>query len=257
MSFTNINGFKIFYEIEGKGEPVFLLHHGFGCAEMWKDIYPCLSEKGYQVVMYDRRGYGKSARGDDFTDFYRSDEFRILSMEELEHLRDFLGIESFHIVGQCEGGVVGADYSASYPGRVKSLVTASTQCHSPTDMVEFNRTKFAKPFGELDSHLIEKFMHWHGSHKAEENFNLFRTYGGAYGRRYFDLRPVLKSVKCPALVMYPDRSALFEIEQAVDFYRSLPMGELAVIPQCGHNTYEQKPGEYIRILLDFLGCHSS
>jgi len=67
-----------------------------------------------------------------------------------------------------------------------------------------------------------------------------------------DLRPHLPSVTCPTLVLYPDRSILFEVEQAVAFYRHLPRGELAVLPRCGHNTYEDRPGEYIRHVLDFL-----
>ena len=57
MPFTNINHIKIYYEVLGDGDSVVLLHHGFGCTKMWKDIYPALVENGYRVVMYDRRGY--------------------------------------------------------------------------------------------------------------------------------------------------------------------------------------------------------
>jgi pimeloyl-ACP methyl ester carboxylesterase len=79
-----------------------------------------------------------------------------------------------------------------------------------------------------------------------------RTRGGAYGSEFFDLRPMLPAISAPSLILYPDRSALFEVEQAVAFYRGLVRGELAIIPRCGHNTYDHKPGEYIRLVLDFL-----
>ncbi len=62
MAFANINGFDLYYEIHGKGDPVILLHHGFGCTRMWEDIFPALIEYGYQVVLYDRKGYGRSQR---------------------------------------------------------------------------------------------------------------------------------------------------------------------------------------------------
>jgi hypothetical protein len=36
------------------------------------------------------------------------------------------------------------------------------------------------------------------------------------------------------------------------FYRHLARGELAVFPKCGHNTYEQRPDDYVRAILDFI-----
>ena len=58
MPFANINGIKVYYEVHGDGDTIVLLHYGFGSTKMWKDIYPRLVEKGYRVIMYDRRGYG-------------------------------------------------------------------------------------------------------------------------------------------------------------------------------------------------------
>lgn len=89
MSFVNIRGIKVYYEVHGDGDTIVLLHHGFGSTKMWKDIYPSLVEKGYRVIMYDRRGYGQSERGTDFEEFYVSDRFCLESVEELALLRKF------------------------------------------------------------------------------------------------------------------------------------------------------------------------
>jgi pimeloyl-ACP methyl ester carboxylesterase len=56
---------------------------------------------------------------------------------------------------------------------------------------------------------------------------------------------------CPSLVIYPDRSFIFEVEQGLAFYRHLLDGELMVLPNCGHNTYEERPAEYLQAILDF------
>jgi pimeloyl-ACP methyl ester carboxylesterase len=255
VPFETIHGKKIYYEVHGSGDTVVLLHHGFGCTRMWKEIYPSLLKAGYRVLMYDRRGYGQSEKGDDFQEFYESDRFRPESVRELAVLRDKLGLDSFHIIGQCEGGVVGVDFAGSYPHCVKTLFISSTQCYSEITMAEFNSIYFPQPFLELKPELREKFIEWHGANHAETSYNQFRKYGGAYGRNIFDLRPLLPRVSCPALVLYPDRSALFAVEQAIAFYRHLPKGELAVLPGCGHNTYEQRPKEYTRLALDFLRRH--
>ena len=257
MPFENINGIKIYYEIHGYGDTLVLLHHGFGCTKMWKDIYPRLVKKGYRVIMYDRRGYGQSERGADFEEFYVCDRFRSESANELNQLMDVLQIDSFHLVGQCEGGVIAIDYAAKFPARVKTIATSSTQCYSEIPMSEFNNQKFPNVFQELSQAQKQKFIEWHGKDFAGKLYNQFRRYGGAYGKDIFDLRPQLPNVLCPSLVLYPDRSFLFEVGQGVAFYRHLSHGELAVLPNCGHNTYEHQPKEYIRCVLNFLKRHNS
>ena len=252
-----MRGQEIYYEIHGRGVPVVMLHHGFGSSKMWKKIFPSLVEAGYQVVMYDRPGYGRSAGGDDFNETYVSDAFRSECVRELDQLINFLDLDSFHLVGQCEGGVIAVDYAAQFADRVKTVVTSSTLCRSKFTMTDFNKGKFPLSFQELEPGMRDKLIYWHGADYAESFYNRCRRYGGAYGRDYFDLRPELSKVDCPALVIYPDRSSLFEVEQGVDFYRHLPAGELAVLAKCGHNTYEQQPGEYVHQILGFLGRHHS
>jgi len=254
MPFEKINNLQVYYEVHGEGEAIILMHHGFGCTKIWKDIYPRLAAQGYKVVAYDRRGFGRSERGDDFPDFYETDRYRPESVEELRILKEILGIKECHLVGQCEGGVVGVDYAVKYPREVKTLTVASTQCYGEVTMVEFNATKFAARFTDLEPTLKARMVEWHGE-KAEINYNQFVKYGGAYGVEYFNLRPALPLVSCPTLVIYPDRSSIFRVEQGVTFYRHLPRGELAVFPKCGHNTYDQRPEDYARTVLDFIMRH--
>ncbi len=252
MPYLNVNGTNCYYEIHGEGETVLLLHHGFGCTRIWKEIYPELVDEGYRVVMYDRRGYGRSEEGPDFDRFYVSPGFRAEGIKELETLRKMLDLESFHLVGQCEGGVVAVDYTTRYPKHVHSVSISSTQCYNPTPMPQWNRKMFPKPYRELAPELREKLASWHGKERAPAFFEMFRDRGGSYGTGVFDLRPILPAVTCPVLVLYPDRSALFDVEQGVALYRHLPNSELAVLPKCGHNTYENQPREYVRNILSFF-----
>jgi len=260
MSFLTIDGTRIYYEIHGNRdnlETLVLLNHGFGSTKMWRDIYPCLVEKGYRVVTYDRRGYGRSEKT-DFEEFYISDRFRSENVRTLAGLVARLNIGKFSIIAQCEGGVIGVDYAVKYPHQVKTMVVSSTQCYSNLPMNKFNKMKFPKPYSDLNPKFREDIIYWQGKTYAETYYNLFSKYGGggAYGRGLFDLRGQLSLVTCPTLVLYPDRSPIFDVEQGVEFYRNLSEGELAVIPDCGHNTYEDKPEEYLMFVLDFLMRHT-
>ena len=258
MPFESINGIEVYYEDHGKGAEkgnIILLHHGFGCVRMWKEIYPSLVGEGYRVIMYDRRGYGRSEKGPGFMDFYVSDRFRPMSVEEMAALMDFFGIDRFHVIGQCEGGVVGVDYAAKFPDQIESMVIASTQCFSKIPMTEIDAQAFPKTFQELEPELKAKLIEWHGE-DAEPFYDQFRQFGGSYGTDVFDLRSALSLVRCPSLVLYPDRSFIFDVEQGVDMYRQLSKGELAVLPGCGHNTYQYRPEDYVRIVLDFIHRHA-
>jgi pimeloyl-ACP methyl ester carboxylesterase len=115
MPFETVNHLQVYYEVHGEGEVIILMHHGFGCTKIWNNIYPPFVAEGYRVVMFDRRGFGRSERGDDFLDFYKSDRYRPESVEELRIIKERLDIKECHLVGQCEGGVVSIDYSIKYP----------------------------------------------------------------------------------------------------------------------------------------------
>ena len=101
---------------------------------------------------------------------------------------NFLGIDCFHVVGQCEGGVVGVDYAAKFPDQIQTLVIASTQCLSKIPMTEKNIQAFPKRFRDLEPELKAKLIEWHGE-DAEPFFDQFRQFGGSYGTDIFDLRP--------------------------------------------------------------------
>ncbi len=252
MPFAQVNGRKVYYEIHGEAdETIILLHHGFGCLKIWRDVFTRFVAAGYRVIMFDRRGFGRSEGGEDFFDFYVSDRYRVESVDELRSMKEILGIGPCHLVGQCEGGVVAVDYAARHPDDVTSITAASTQCYSEAPMTQLNRERLVIDFRDLEPRLQAKIIDWHGE-MAEEKYNQFARCGGEYGVDYFDLRPTLPNVLCPALVLYPDRSSIFYVEQSIAFYRGLPKGELAVFPRCGHNTYEQRPEDYVRTILDFL-----
>jgi pimeloyl-ACP methyl ester carboxylesterase len=259
MPKINIDGVDIYYEIHGEGEPLVLMHHGMGSSRMWDKLLPGFAEK-YKVIVYDRRGFGQSGK-EDFRDYYRGDDYVPDSVGELSLLLRCLDInEKVFILGQCEAGVTGFHYAAENPEGVKAIAISSTMCCSRggTPQPSLPSESRERPsFDDADPEFRKKVIYWQGESYAPELFSLFLEGGGAYGTgsEPFDLRDTLKQVQCPAMVLYPDRSRLFDVEQAVMMYRQLPAGELAVLPYCGHNTYEHQPEEYQRIILSFFARH--
>ncbi len=263
MPTVSIAGVNIYYEVHGQGEPLVLVHHGTGSTKMWEHLLPGFVDK-YKVIIYDRKGFGRSGK-EGFEQYYKSDQYTENSIRELSLLLQYLNIkDKIHILGQCEGGVIVVHFAARYPDLVNALAISSTNCCSnagtfrPQRMPQPPESKVPRTWESASQSYRETLIRWQGEAYAPELYALFLQNGGAYwaGPKPFDLRDTLKNVQCPALVLYPDRSHLFDVEQAVLTYHALPAGELAVLPHSGHSVWLTQPEEYQRIVLSFFARHS-
>jgi hypothetical protein len=60
MSYADVNGLSLYYEEQGSGEPLILLHGGIGSGDMFVGILPDLAA-GRRVITVDRQGHGRTA----------------------------------------------------------------------------------------------------------------------------------------------------------------------------------------------------
>jgi pimeloyl-ACP methyl ester carboxylesterase len=87
---AEISGARLYYELAGSGDPVVLIHGGWGDIRYWDEQFTVLARK-YRVLRYDVRGYGKSSppvEGMAYSD-----------QEDLANLLDHLRIRNEHVVG--------------------------------------------------------------------------------------------------------------------------------------------------------------
>ena len=108
------NGARIYYETDGAGDPVVLIHAGVANLRMWDDQVAALRDS-YRVIRYDTRGYGLT----------ETDAVEFSNRADIAALLDHLGEESAHIVGLSRGGMIALDFAIEFPRRVRSLVVAA------------------------------------------------------------------------------------------------------------------------------------
>lgn len=107
------NGVKIHYTVEGKGEPVLLIHGFAANADFnWRQpgVIKALAEK-YQVIALDNRGHGQSGKPHD------PQKYGEEMAEDAVRLLDHLGIKKAHIVGYSMGGMITAKLLTTHPDR--------------------------------------------------------------------------------------------------------------------------------------------
>ena len=64
MSQVNVDGAGIEYQVTGHGRPVVLLHGWPDSGRLWRHQVPALADAGFQVIVPDLRGYGRSGKPD-------------------------------------------------------------------------------------------------------------------------------------------------------------------------------------------------
>lgn len=101
----------LYYEVNGTGHPIVLLHSGGADLRDWTYVAPLLA-KHYMVISFDGRGAGKSP--DPVGD--------INFVEDLKGLLDHLNIHKTTLIGHSMGGQIAIDFSLEYPEYVSELV---------------------------------------------------------------------------------------------------------------------------------------
>lgn len=108
-------GRRLHYVSRGSGSPVVVLESGLGATRTeWGLVMPALAEHT-RVVAYDRAGTG----GSD-PDPHRRDLGRLA--DDLRHLLDHLGEQTYVLAGHSLGGPIIRWYAAAHPDRVAGLV---------------------------------------------------------------------------------------------------------------------------------------
>lgn len=101
----------LYYEVNGSGHPIILVHSGGADRRDWTFIAPLLAQK-YMVIVYDGRGAGNSPNPTE----------DVNCVEDLKELLDHLNIAKSTIVGHSMGGQIATDFALEYPEKVSELI---------------------------------------------------------------------------------------------------------------------------------------
>ena len=118
QTFTASDGVAIHYQVQGRGDPVVLLHGITGtAASNWgaAGIIDRLAEE-FQVIAVDQRGHGKSDKPHDPASY--GERMALDVVDLLDHLR----LQQAHVVGYSMGGFITMKLVALAPDRLLSAV---------------------------------------------------------------------------------------------------------------------------------------
>ncbi|TRW79146.1 alpha/beta hydrolase [Mycolicibacterium sp. 018/SC-01/001] len=124
MATIEVPGCHLYYESRGAGAPIVLVHGTGTDSSTWEPVIDLLAAR-HRVVIYDRRGYGRS-RHRPVRDFR-------IHRDDLGSILGQVCSEPAHVVGWSAGGCVAMALAAGTPAqtaRMRSLCVVEAPFHS-------------------------------------------------------------------------------------------------------------------------------
>jgi len=239
--YAPINGLKMYYEIEGTGDPLVYIPPAFGFAGL--KSFPALAQS-HSVVTVDLQGNGRTA---DIPG-------RPISIEQYAKdvvgLLKYLGISKADFFGESYGGNTAAMIAVHYPELVGRVVTYAATFGPPQNTLPADALR-AGPPPTADSRYIQ-FQREQYERVAPDPDYWPMVYGKVLGIQWRGFsNEELASIKAPFLIVLGDHDFV-RLEHAVETARLIPTAELAVIPDASHFVLFSEPDRVIPIVKHFL-----
>jgi pimeloyl-ACP methyl ester carboxylesterase len=262
--FVQVDGGRIYYEVEGAGRPMLLIHGGLGSLRMWDGQVPKFAER-YRVMRYDTRGFGRTET-DDVAFANRTDAAAVL---------DHIGAASAHVVGQSRGGMIALDFAIEHPERVDSLVSVAggiggyeaqlPEGGDPPPWEEMERLWESKDWGSLAELETKVWVDGWGQPSYRVDADLRRKVHGwileTYEAEKVEGKPQpleppaaqrLAEVDSPTLVMIGEVDEPGGVAAERHLAASVAGARLMEIPGVAHMIQLEEPERFNRATLDFL-----
>jgi pimeloyl-ACP methyl ester carboxylesterase len=236
----------------GTGSPLLFLHAAGG-AGVWHEFLERLAG-AFDVVAPAHPGFGPSdelPEVEDMTDL----------VYHYIDLIDRLGLERPNVVGASFGGWVAAELAIAAPDRVGSLTLLGAAGlripeHPIADLFLMTPPELAAAlFVDMDK-AAEMFPP--GTPDVETILAAYRdmTALARFGWTPFLCNPKLERrlgrITAPTLVVWAAQDALVPIEHGRRYAERIFGARLAVVENCGHAMYFERPAEFASIVADFV-----
>ncbi len=137
QDFVEVEGAKLYYEMDGEGFPVVLIHGLALDCRMWDAQFADFADD-FKAIRYDVRGFGKSS--------FAGEPKPHIAAADLKALLDHLEIEKAHLVGLSMGGNIALSFAQTYPERVAKLVSVDADVHGFDNYTEALKELFGEVY---------------------------------------------------------------------------------------------------------------
>jgi pimeloyl-ACP methyl ester carboxylesterase len=238
VGYVELGGVRTWYEVQGEGEPLVLLHPG-GFDSRAMESPAAELAASYTVYLLDRRGHGRTP------DVPGELSYEAMGADTTAFIETVIEGPA-HLVGHSDGAVVGLLVAQQRPDLVRSLVFSSGVWH---------HSGWLPGVLELDEGSMSFMRSWYEevSPDGPEHFEEFTAKLDRMHLAGPTLTPAdLAGIPVRTLVMAADDDEMAP-EHLIALYRALPSAQLAIVPGTSHGLLLEKPELCMMLIKDFVG----
>lgn len=254
MMYTEINGLRIRYDIQGEGEAILILH-GWGCKiEVYRRLTEDLSRMG-KVYILDLPGFGESSEPKEPWDAAAYADF-------VQQFILQMGLDSLTLIGHSNGGriILKMMGRKNLPFSVRKIILIdsagvvakkSFSKRLRQRMYKIGRAVLStKPFMALFPDALENLRQKHGSADYKAASPIMRQTLVLLVNE--DMTGYCPGIRVPVLLIWGENDTATPLSHGQLLEKLIPGSGLVVLQNAGHYSFLDQPYSMERILRSFL-----
>jgi pimeloyl-ACP methyl ester carboxylesterase len=270
---TADDGVRLKYDVTGSGQTIIFVHEFAGDMRSWEPQMRHFARR-YRCVAYNARGFPPSDVPETVGAYSQA-----RAADDIKVVLDAVGADTAHVVGLSMGGFATLHFGFRHPARARSLCVGGCGYGAESDqrqrfqaeadgiakilaadgMAKFAETYAHGPtrvqFENKDPRGFAEFKRMLAEHSAVGSAN---TQLGVQRERpsLYTLVDEMKKLAVPTLIITGDEDWPCLLP-GILMKQNISSSALVVMPNAGHAINLEDPGEYNRIVGDFLSTVES
>ena len=260
MPYAEVNDIRVYYEEDGDGEPLLLLHGALGAVDPavtsgWFALRPTLAAR-YRTILLETRGHGRTDNPAGRLSYAQMAADVAAFIEQLD-------LAPVHLAGASQGGEVGLALGMTRPPLLRSLVCVGANYrvddHLREGMAFFDAELLERDAPEFAAELARRHD---GSHHPGYWRELLRQVRENVETEMAWTEDDLRRIPTPTLLVMGEADAVLSLGQMLEMRRSIPNSEMLILNHAGmdgmanHRVQTTRAGVVGPVMLEFLGRYA-
>jgi len=234
---------EMYYEQQGSGRPLLLLHAGFSSiAASFNKLRPAFVDR-WTTIAFEQQAHGHTADIDRPLSYEQMVEDTASAMRQLD-------IAEADVFGWSDGGVVALGLATRHPQLVRRVAIIGAGYSPSAEPPEFKERMRRLEANNENLAPFREAYHKVAPHPEQWPTLIEKVRDGYFAFEGWS-KDELRKLAAPLLVMVGDRD-IVTLEHAIELFRLVPDGKLAVLPGSDHGAPVARVEWIKAMLLDFL-----